>query len=102
MAPLYGVAGTHPCLVTEVSEGSLRDVERGMIDKYSQLAPAQVSTVGKASATFAESRVQDFVPLLVERRVQRELTHCVEMLRNPATRGVVGTVSADYDAVDIA
>jgi hypothetical protein len=74
-----------------------------MIDKYRQLARRSCPRLWeKLSATFAESRVQDLVPLLVERRVQRELTRCVEMLRKPAKRGSVGTVSADYDAVDIA
>jgi hypothetical protein len=76
MAPVHAVAGTHPWLVTEVSEDALiRCVERRMIEKYSQLPAAHVSTVvEQACATFAESRVRDFVPLLVERRVQRELT----------------------------
>lgn len=86
-----------------MSEDALiRDVERRMIKKYSELPPAQVSTVvTRAHATFTDSRVRDFVPLLVERRAQRELTHCAEVLAKPVTR-ILDTVTAGYGSMNFA
>jgi hypothetical protein len=63
--------------VPQVSEDALiAGVEQRLIGKYSALHPGQVATVVKnAHAAFAESRVRDFVPLLVERRAHHELSH---------------------------
>ena len=97
------VAGTHPDQVPKVSEDALvRDVERRMIKKYSELPPTQVSmVVAGAHATFTDSRVREFVPLLVERRAQRELTHCTEVLAEPTTR-IVETVTAGHGSMNFA
>jgi hypothetical protein len=62
--------------VPQVSEDALiADVEQRLIGKYNELHPGQVASVIKnAHAAFADSRVRDFVPLLVERRAHVELT----------------------------
>lgn len=59
-----------------MSEDALiADVEQRLIGKYNALHPGQVASVVKdAHAAFAESRVRDFVPLLVERRAHVELS----------------------------
>ena len=87
----------------ELCEDALiRDVERRLIKKYNQLPPADVATVvGQAHATLADSRVRDFVPLLVERRAQRELTHCAEMLAKPVKK-VLETATAGHGSMNIA
>jgi hypothetical protein len=76
----------HAGRVPKVSEEELiRDVERRMIGKYPQLPPPEISTVvRKVRARFAQSRVRDFVPLLVKRRASDELCRRTEMLDIPA------------------
>jgi hypothetical protein len=61
--------------VPDISERTLIDeVERRLIRKYAKLPPDQVSTVvQQAHAQFEQSRIRDFVPLLVERRAGQEL-----------------------------
>ncbi|MDT5230357.1 MAG: hypothetical protein QOI39_857 [Mycobacterium sp.] len=63
--------------VPDISERtSIDEVERRLIQRYATLPPAQVSTaVRQAHARFEQSRIWDFVPLLVERRAGHELAH---------------------------
>jgi hypothetical protein len=57
------------------SEAAVIDeVQQRLVHKFAQLPSDQVSNaVAQAHARFAESRVRDFVPLLVERRATAEL-----------------------------
>jgi hypothetical protein len=59
----------------ELSEDSLiEDVERRMVDRYDDLTAAEViAMVRQARSRFADSRVRDFVPLLVERHTRQRL-----------------------------
>jgi hypothetical protein len=84
--------------VPKVSKDALiRDVERRMIEKYSQLSAAQVSAVvALAHARFTSSRVREFVPLLVEKRVQRELTGRFAMGNKHAKPRAGRTVTAEH------
>jgi hypothetical protein len=53
----------------------IRDVERRMLDEYAHLPEVQVSqAIAQAHSRFAGSRIRDFVPLFVERRVRAELS----------------------------
>ncbi|CAJ1578965.1 three-helix bundle dimerization domain-containing protein [[Mycobacterium] wendilense] len=54
----------------------LSDVERRLIDEFAQLPPtAVVAAVEQARDRFSDSKIRDFVPLLVERRAFAELSH---------------------------
>jgi hypothetical protein len=61
--------------VPDISEQTLIDeVARRLARKYATLPPDQVSTVvQRVHARFQQSRIRDFVPLLVERRAGHEL-----------------------------
>ena len=63
--------------MAKVSEmDQLGEVERRMVAKYPDLPQAQVSQViAQAHNRFADSRIRDFVPLLVERRARTELSN---------------------------
>jgi precorrin-4 methylase len=53
------------------------EVRRRLIAKYSHLAPAEVVVaVSEAEQRFVDSRIRDFVPLLVERRANKALSEC--------------------------
>lgn len=53
----------------------IRDVERRLLIEYPHLPEAQVAqAVTEAHHRFADSRIRDFVPLLVERRARAELS----------------------------
>jgi hypothetical protein len=50
------------------------EVQDRLLRKFEHLAPDQVSAmVRQAHAQFEQSKVRDFIPLLVERRATREL-----------------------------
>jgi hypothetical protein len=52
----------------------IAEVERQLTSKYAQLSPDRISTANQhAHARFEQSPIQDFVPLLVERRARAEL-----------------------------
>ena len=54
---------------------SIEEVERRLVSKYAQLPQDVVAAVVRsAHAHFEQSRVRDFVPLLVERRAGHELS----------------------------
>ena len=61
--------------VAEISEHLLiAEVQRRLTSKYAHLPQDQVSTaIESAHARFNQSRIRDFVPLLVERRARTEL-----------------------------
>ena len=51
------------------------DVRQRLLRKYGHVSEDEVCTVvAKAHAHFTDSRVRDFVPLLVERRATQELS----------------------------
>lgn len=53
----------------------IRDVERRMLDEYADLPEVQVAqAIAQAHNGFADSRIRDFVPLLVERRARAQLS----------------------------
>ena len=57
----------------------IADVQRRLMSTYAQLAPEQFSSaVTQARAHFEQSRVCDFVPLLVERRARAELAKTMQ------------------------
>ena len=59
-------------------ETLLADVERRLIDEFPHMSPTAVNTVIRQQhARFEASRIRDFIPLLVEKRARRELTHTV-------------------------
>lgn len=60
----------------ELTEDSLiQDVERRMVDRYGDVPAVEViAMVRQAHSRFADSRVRDFVPLLVERQTRRQLS----------------------------
>jgi hypothetical protein len=59
----------------------IKEVEQRLALKYAQLPPDSISAaVAQAHARFQQSRVRDFIPLLVERRAGQVLsgqTHTV-------------------------
>jgi hypothetical protein len=57
------------------SEAALiNEVRERLARKYPQVSEARLSvTVAQAHAAFADSRVRDFIPLLVERRARQAL-----------------------------
>lgn len=61
--------------MAEISEDvRIAEVERRLATAYRDLPPDLVSSaIQKAHAQFEQSRVRDFVPLLVERRARAEL-----------------------------
>ena len=61
--------------MAEISEHLLiAEVQRRLTDKYANIATDQISTtIQRAYAQFEQSRIRDFVPLLVERRAGAEL-----------------------------
>lgn len=63
--------------MAEIDEQVLiTEVERRLTSKYAHVAPDRiVSAVHDAQARFAQSPIRDFVPLLVERRAQADLTN---------------------------
>jgi hypothetical protein len=66
--------------VAEMSEQLLiAEVQRRLTSKYARLPPDQISTaIESAHARFDQSRIRDFVPLLVERRARAELAKARE------------------------
>ncbi len=55
------------------------DVRQRLLSKYRHVSREQVCTVvADAHAHFTDSRVRDFVPLLVERRAAEELSRRTE------------------------
>lgn len=52
----------------------IADVVRRLTSTYADLPPHQVSdAIRNAQARFENSRMRDFVPLLIERRVRAEI-----------------------------
>jgi precorrin-4 methylase len=62
------------------------EVRQRLISKYDQLPPAEVVlAVSRAQQRFVDSRVRDFVPLLVERRAEKTLSeHATHSALTPA------------------
>jgi hypothetical protein len=62
--------------MAEISEAvKIAEVERRLATTYGDLPPDRISSaIQKAYAQFDQSRIRDFVPLLVERRARAELT----------------------------
>jgi hypothetical protein len=61
----------------QVSEETLlADIERRLVDEFPCVAPTAVNTLIRIEhARFQTSQICDFVPLLVEKSVRRELKH---------------------------
>ena len=61
--------------MSDLSEKAMiNEVQDRLARKFEHLAPDHISVaVQQAHARFDESRVRDFVPLLVERRATKEL-----------------------------
>lgn len=68
------------------SEAALiEDVRQRLLRKYRDVSRDQVFTVvADAHARFTDSRVRDFVPLLVERRATEELARQADAVSAPA------------------
>ncbi|MFA5709717.1 three-helix bundle dimerization domain-containing protein [Mycolicibacterium sp.] len=63
-------------MAKRTEEELLSDVERRLIDEFTQLPPtAVVAAVEQARDRFSGSKIRDFVPLLVERRAYADLSH---------------------------
>ena len=63
---------------TKSEHDLLNEIEERLINSYAELNPQQVyATVEQAHATFQQSVIRDFIPLLVERRARRELASLV-------------------------
>lgn len=61
-------------MLKKTERDMIDDVENRLVEKFAELPAARVSAaVDQAHARFAQSRIRDFVPLLVERRVTSEL-----------------------------
>ena len=61
--------------MAKVSEmDQLGEVERRMVAKYPDL-PQVSQVIAQAHNRFADCRIRDFVPLLVERRARTELSN---------------------------
>ncbi|WP_431236080.1 three-helix bundle dimerization domain-containing protein (plasmid) [Mycolicibacterium psychrotolerans] len=60
----------------KVSEGArIHDVERRLIDTYPNVAPTEVvAVIAQARQSFADSKIRDFIPVLVERRARRQIS----------------------------
>jgi hypothetical protein len=62
-------------MAAKTEEQVFTEIESRLAAKFADLPPARVTTViDGARQQFAESTVRDFVPLLVERRADEELT----------------------------
>jgi hypothetical protein len=68
------------------SEAALVDeVQQRLVRKFSHVPKDQISTtVAQAHARFEDSRIRDFVPLLVERRARAALAELTEPVATPA------------------
>lgn len=56
-------------------QAAMAQVEERLTSKYADLPPDRVSmAIQQAHARFEQSKIRDFVPLLVERRARAELT----------------------------
>ena len=67
------------------------EVRQRLVRRYSHVPEDQVSvTVAQAHARFAQSRVRDFIPLLVERRAGAELA-AAETSPSNVTAGLTQT-----------
>jgi hypothetical protein len=66
--------------MAEIGEQLLiAEVERRLTSKFDQIPPDEISmAVQNAHERFAQSRIRDFVPLLVERHARAELTKARE------------------------
>lgn len=54
---------------------AVAEIERRLVTKFAAVPPADVSTaISQAHDRFADSKIRDFVPLLVERRVISQLS----------------------------
>jgi hypothetical protein len=68
----------------KTEEQVFTEIESRLTVKFADLPPARVTTViAGARDQFAGSTIRDFVPLLVERRAEEELTR---LLAGEATR----------------
>jgi hypothetical protein len=62
----------------------LAEVERRLISTYADFSPEQVAAaIRGAHARFEQSRIRDFVPLLVERQARSELTRASRQVLAP-------------------
>lgn len=61
--------------MAQISEqAQVAEVQHRMTMKYAQVSPDRIATaVLNAHQRFEQSKIRDFVPLLVERRVRAEL-----------------------------
>jgi hypothetical protein len=63
-------------MLTKTEDQVFADIERRLAARFAAVPLPQVATVlGDTRVLFAHSKVRDFVPLLVERRAIRELSH---------------------------
>jgi hypothetical protein len=62
-------------VVADLSEqAAMTQLEERLTSTYADLPPGRVSTaIQQAHAQFDQSKIRDFVPLLVERRARAEL-----------------------------
>jgi hypothetical protein len=57
------------------------DVQHRLVRRFTQLPPDKITyAVARAHARFTQSRVRDFIPLLVERRAGAELSRHAELI----------------------
>ncbi|MDR3664121.1 MAG: hypothetical protein P4L86_27670 [Mycobacterium sp.] len=61
-------------MVTKSEQQAFVEIESRLAAKFSTISSTQVAaTIGNAREQFADSKIRDFVPLLVERRAEHEL-----------------------------
>jgi hypothetical protein len=71
-------------MAAKTEEQVFTEIETRLTAKFADLPPARVTTViDGARQQFADSTIRDFVPLLVERRVEEELAR--QLADNSAT-----------------
>jgi hypothetical protein len=65
--------------IIQVSEEMLlADLEQRLIDDFPKVSPTAVNSLIRLEhSRFEASRILDFIPLLVEKRARRELSHSV-------------------------
>jgi hypothetical protein len=62
-------------MVTKTEEQIFTEIEHRLAAKFAAVPSSQVTTVlGNTRNLFSDSKIRDFIPLLVERRATRELS----------------------------
>ena len=65
----------------------IAEVERRLTSEYAHLAPDQISSVVRSThARFEQSRIREFVPVLVERLARAELSKASQQEGDLASR----------------